>query len=339
MIRKLSAFILLSVSASAVTAFGQQTTAPVERRVERMVLAAPFEGGYLGVQTIDVTKENFSKFGLREVRGVAVDKVVKDSPAEQAGLQAGDVIVRLDGEAVTSVLKLTRLIGEVAPDHQANITVLRNGTESEFNVTLGKRRAPKFADGNFNFESFPVPPRAFDFPRVPMPPNGTLLPMPVPGEGDESFFIFSGASRQIGIDVSPLSKQLADFFGVAGGNGLLINNVRKDSPADKAGLKAGDIVTEADGKTIKTKLDLIRALGEKKEGDVTLTIVRDKNRQTIRVTPEAAKGEAVPFQYFGNSNDGNRQQYNNLFAQKPPTAPLASPAPLQQLFAPRVLKK
>ena len=62
-----------------------------------------------------------------------------------------------------------------------------------------------------------------------------------------------------------------------------------DSPAAKAGLKAGDIIVEAEGKEVKGEGDLIRAIAEKKEGDVTLTIVRDRNRQTIRVTPEEAK--------------------------------------------------
>ncbi len=82
-------------------------------------------GSYLGVQMQEVSKENFAKFGLSAVRGVAVEKVLENSPAAQAGLQAGDVIVRFDGAEVTSVKKLTRLIGEVAPDHQTALTVLR----------------------------------------------------------------------------------------------------------------------------------------------------------------------------------------------------------------------
>ncbi|MDQ6786050.1 MAG: PDZ domain-containing protein [Acidobacteriota bacterium] len=336
MIRKLSAFILLSIAVSGV-AYGQQAPAPVERGVQRMVWAAPFDGSYLGVQTVEVTKENFSKYGLRDVRGVAIDKVVKDSPAAQAGLQTGDVIVRFNGEEITSVLKLTRLLREVAPDHQAKITVLRNGAESEFTVTLGKRRAPTFAEGGFSPENFSFP-EVPNLPRVPMTPNGTFsLPIP-PASGDNGFLFRVNASRQIGVDVTPLTKQLADFFGVAGSDGLLINNVRENSPAAKAGLKAGDIVTEADGKAIKSKMDLIRAISEKKEGDVTLTVIRDKNRQTIRVTPESAKGDAMPFQYFGDLNGENPEQ--QLFKMQkllPPQPPNAPAPPIQQLFAPPIL--
>ena len=71
----------------------------------------------------------------------------------------------------------------------------------------------------------------------------------------------------------------------------MVNDVRADSPAAKAGLKAGDIIIEAEGKEVKGEGDLIRVIGEKKEGDVSLTIMRQGNRQTIRVTPEKMDGE------------------------------------------------
>ncbi len=71
----------------------------------------------------------------------------------QAGLQTNDVIVRFEGEEVTSVLKLTRLISEVAPDHTAKVTVLRGGTESDINITLGKIEIPPFQNGGFRLAS------------------------------------------------------------------------------------------------------------------------------------------------------------------------------------------
>ena len=70
------------------------------------------DGAFLGVAGEDITKENMSRYGLREVRGVGVTQVIKDSPAEKAGLKKDDVILRFDGESVTSVRKLTRLVSE-----------------------------------------------------------------------------------------------------------------------------------------------------------------------------------------------------------------------------------
>lgn len=134
-----------------------------------------------------------------------------------------------------------------------------------------------------------------DTPDIPgIPQTGELPRIQIaPGDGDDMFVWRAGSSRQIGVSVSPLTKQLADHFGVAEG-GLLINNVRENSPAAKAGLKAGDIITEVEGKAVKGDFDLIRAIGEKKEGDVELTVMRDRNRQTFRVTPEAFKAPTSP---------------------------------------------
>lgn len=321
MIRKSFIFAMISLWLSA-AAFGQQqqqTGETVERRIGRIIMSESFVGGYLGVQTQEVTKENFARYNLREARGVAVETVAKDSPAAQAGIQAGDVIVRFGGEEVSSVYKLTRLLNETAPDHSAKITVVRGGGEIELTATLGKRPTTQFQAGGFNADDFHFP-GVPEFPRAPMPPNGTMtMPIPPVGADGNAFIFRGGAARQIGINATPLTKQLGDYFGVGSGEGLLINTVRENSPAAKAGIKAGDVITETDGKAVKNTADLIRALSDKKEGDVTLTIVRDKNRQTVRVMPEASKD--APFQYFGDSSEGSQRQLR-LLRQLKPQAPI-----------------
>lgn len=348
MLRKLSAFILLTTSSCAVIYSQKTPEAPKqpqpEKRAQTMIFSTPFEGGsYLGVQTQEITRENFSKFGLNEVRGVGIEKVIENSPAANAGLQNGDVIVRFENEEITSTRKLSRLIAEVAPDHQVKLTVARGGSEREVTVTMGKRPMPKFENGVFQT---PIPPMG-ELPnvRVPMPklpPTGefktvppmgefkAILPM---GEGiNKDFFIFRGDGRHIGAGLMPLTKQLAEYFGVNEGRGLLINDVRPDSPAAKAGLKAGDVIVEIEGKEVKGMGDLMRAMSEKKEGDLSLTIVRDRNRQTVRVTPEKMKGDGFFFEF--NDEDGL------LTTPLPPTAPkvptLVKPADLSnmQLLAP-----
>jgi len=337
MLRKLSAFILLSASTCAAV-YAQQTPGskePAEKAVQRFFYNSFDDGSYLGVQTQEVTKENFARFGLREVRGIAVEKVIENSPAANAGLQANDVIVRFNGEEVTGARKLSRLISEVAPDHQAKLTILRDGgSEREITVTMGKRELPKLQsiNGRLNnlqdhpgFSEFP------EFPKLPLPPNAPLLALK-PGESD--VFVYRGqASRQIGIGVSSLTKQLGEYFGAAAGKGLLINNVRENSPAAKAGLKAGDIITEVEGKEVKSNLDLMRALNEKKEGDVTLTIIRDRNRQTVLVTPETLKGELLNFgEHFEKFGENDAPMKFQMQTPQPLIAPLP-----QTLFAPRIL--
>lgn len=304
MLKKLSILIGLTAATCAV-AVAQQTPAPTGKTT-RVFLSSPFESSYLGVQTQDINRENLNKYNLNEVRGVGVEKVVENSPAAKAGLQNGDVIVRFEGEEVTSVRKLNRLISEVAPDHQVKIKIVRGGDEREITATLGKRELPQFQNGSFNLgnldlgrlESLPA------MPTMPTMPRTQIAPFPALPNGQGNYVFRFGSGRQIGVGVAPLNEQLGDYFGIADGKGLLVNNVRENSPAAKAGLKAGDVIVEADGKAVKTMVDLIRALNDKKEGDVSLTIVRDKNRQTVRITPETTKGDANGFeQYFETTPD------------------------------------
>lgn len=298
MIRKSLAFLLIGFV--VVIAGEAQTPVPGARGESRSFsMFFDGDGGYLGVQTEEVTKDNFGKYGMREVRGVAVEKVMESSPAEKAGLQNGDVIVRFNNEEVTSMRKLTRLLGEVAPDHQARLTVVRSGSEREIVATLGKRPAPRFEEGAFGMN---MP----GFERVPFPPSAVMPPMqsipPMPGAPGEPFvFRMGGPGRRIGIAVTTLTKQLSEHFGVAGG--VMINEVRQDSPAAKAGLKAGDIIVEVEGKEVKGDIDLIRAIAEKKEGDVTLTIIRARDRQMIRVTPEDVRDGNNSFYVLPNAPD------------------------------------
>jgi serine protease Do len=288
MIRRSFVFIAIaSFATMAVIAQDVQPKGDPERAARLLTWTMSGDGGYLGVQTRDVSSENYASFGLSAVRGVAVEEVIEGSPAAAAGLQKGDVILRFNGEDVTSARKLTRLVSEVAPDHNVAMTVFRSGSEREVTVTIGKRPAPKFENGAFSM-SIPKIPEIPGTPGVPaMPPMGDLpgIFAAPRGDGGDVFVWRSGGSRQIGVGVTPLTKQLADHFGVA--NGVMINNVREDSPAARAGLRAGDIIVEVDGKEVKGDFDLIRAISEKKEGDVSLTIVRDGNRQSVTVTPEA----------------------------------------------------
>lgn len=324
------------VLAAAVTLVS--TAAIAQQSEEKKVILAPGAmtialdgaGGYLGVQTKDVSSENFASFGLTSVRGVAVEKVVEGSPAEKAGLQNGDVIVRINGEDVTSARKLTRLVGEIAPDHTARITVVRGGAEREINVTVGKRAVPAFENGAFRIARPNGAPFEFNFPQMSdLPelrgqiPSAPAMPGTPKANGD--VFVFrSGSSRQIGIGITPLTKQLADNFGVKGG--VMINNVREDSPAAKAGLKAGDIITQVDGKEVANEFDVIRNIAAKKDGDVAISFVRAGTQNTVNVTPEDVKGN-----------------FDNFFtAPAAPNAPArvrpANPLPLNELMAPgRVL--
>ncbi|MFL6231223.1 MAG: PDZ domain-containing protein [Pyrinomonadaceae bacterium] len=318
--------LCLLIAACASVAFAQTVATAPARQDDGLRAFSLFDGGnFLGVYTEQVTRENMSRYNLSgEPRGVAVTQVAENSPAAKAGLQKDDVILRFDGEAVGSTQKLSRLINEAAPEHAARLTVSRGGSEREITVTLGKRELAAGAREGMMFENGNVF-RLKDGEwqkqseeearkmREEMEKNSgewrkqseqwkkqteqlqkhseelrqQLEKMPRP----ENFTFVLGAGRHIGVTTTPLTDQLADYFGVSHGGGVLVTSVNENSPAAKAGLKAGDVITEADGAKIEDPSGLARAVSRKEEGDVTLTVVREHNRRTIKVTPEKGQGQ------------------------------------------------
>jgi serine protease Do len=249
-------------------------------------------GSFLGVQVEDLNKENMGRYGMREVRGVGITQVVKDSPAEKAGLKKDDVILRFEGDSVTSTRKLNRLVSEVAPDQTVRLAISRGGSEQEVTVTIGKRNESMNAfnhlegmEGFKDLEGLKGLDKLKEFRGV-MPPGDQVWKWEGEGPGKDGMLFAFGNQRRIGVSTTQLSKQLADYFGVADGKGVLVTSVADDSPAAKAGLRAGDVITAIDGEKVEGAGDVARGINKKKDGDVTLTVVRNKNQRTITVTPK-----------------------------------------------------
>ena len=244
-------------------------------------------GGFLGVYAENISRENMSRYHVNQVRGVGVTQVIKDSPAEKAGLRKDDVILRLDGENVSSVRKLNRLVSEMAPDQTVKLSISRGGSEQEVTATIGKRNTTSFAGdflpGSKIWKWEGTHPKMFKW-EGPLPGDKDLFD----NNGDFAFSLSN--SRRIGVSTMELTKQLADYFGIAGGKGVLVTSVTDNGPAAKAGVRAGDVITAVDGEAVDSPGDISRVINRKKDGDITLTIIRNKSQQTIRVTPTEGGG-------------------------------------------------
>lgn len=283
--------LLLPILLAAGTAIAQQPAPPPPPADVEPLENFSFlvdGSGFLGVYAENINRENMGRYRVSQVRGVGVTQVVKDSPAEKAGLRKDDVILRIDGENVNSVRKLNRLVSEMAPDHSVRIAVSRGGAEQEVTATIGKRTNSSFAQGIFSGPSRVwkwegTDPKTWKW-------NGPLFNRNDLLENDGDLAFALGNSRRIGVSTMALTKQLADYFGIAGGQGVLVTSVTEDSPAAKAGVRAGDVITTVDGEAVDSSGDLSRVINRKKEGDVTLTIIRNKAQQTIRVTPKEGGG-------------------------------------------------
>lgn len=240
------------------------------------------DGGYLGVYAENISRENMARYHLSSPRGVGVTRVVPGSPAEKAGIRKDDVILRLDGENITSVRKLNRLVAEIAPDQSVKVAVSRGGAEQEVTATIAKRDNSTMAQDYFKVQPRVWKnPKNFDFKWD--FPLGEKFGFDFGHDGDLTFML--GNSRRIGVSTMQLNQQLAEYFGIAGGKGVLVTAVTADSPAAKAGVKAGDVITAIDGEAVDSPGDLARAINRKKDGAVTLTVIRNKSQQTFQVTP------------------------------------------------------
>lgn len=290
---KYSFSLLLALILTAGVAVAQKSAppppSPPDDEQSDQTFSFFIEGGsFLGIYAENVNRENMARYHMSQVRGVGVTQVVKDSPAEKAGLRKDDVILRIDGENVSSVRKLNRLVSELAPDQSVRVSFSRGGAEQEVTATVTKRLNQSFAGDLFRGDpkmwKFEGPDmKSFKWEGAPFN-RGDLF------DNDGNFSFALGNTRRIGVSTMELTKQLADYFGITSGKGVLVTSVTDDGPAAKAGVRAGDVITAIEGEEVDSPGDLSRVMNRKKEGDVTLTIIRNKSQQTIRVTPSEARG-------------------------------------------------
>lgn len=230
---------------------------------------------YLGVDIQDVTADRVSALKLKEERGVEVTTVDQDAPAGKAGVKEHDVILEFNGAPVESEEQLRRLIRETPPGRTVTLGVSRDGNPLKISVQLGDR-AKIIADSMPKIMG-PKGPKIV----VPKMPNG-----PIPPDQPNFFYQFQTQtySSLLGIQTENLGHQLGEFFGVKDGEGVLIRSVEKGSPAEKAGLKAGDVIVKADNEKLSDRADLAHILRNHREGGkVSLGIIRDKHEQTVTV--------------------------------------------------------
>jgi len=229
-------------------------------------------GSWIGVSVRDVGDDDISKAKLPGPGGVIVEDVSKESPAETAGVKAGDVIVELDGERVRSTRQFTRLVKETPSGRKVQASVIRDGQRVPLSIEPRESGIQFHAD----VSSFPEIARGRVVP--PPPPAPPVPPRPWVFELDE--WIGRGSGR-LGVSVSDLQPQLAEYFGVKGG--VLVSSVTADSSAARAGLKAGDVITALNGSDVTSPSDLRQRTSRLKEGEeLSLAIVRDRKAMTLK---------------------------------------------------------
>ncbi len=234
--------------------------------------------GWLGVETHEVTAEKAKELKLSAERGVLLGKIVTDSPAAKAGLKENDVVTEINGQRVEGTAQFRRMIHEIPAGRPVQLTVWRDGRSQTMNVKLGKAQERRHS---FNvFTPGPGAPGNFAFP---MPEIPEIPPM----EWNGTFLL--GGQPRLGIDAEDLSGQLGTFFGAPDGEGILVREVYPGSAAEKAGVKAGDVITAVNGERVRTIGDLRQKLAAKREAkdkDQTVKIGVLRNKSEVSLTLE-----------------------------------------------------
>lgn len=250
--------------------------APSDRRVIRL----DGRGSQLGVMVSD--SDDATRPGVR------IDGVDEGSAAAKAGAKEGDLVVEFDGERVRSARQLTRLVQETPSGRMVKMSVLRGSARQTLDVTPESSPAGFSWNGRDGVDvqaelrgdvardiERDVERGLRDLPRRGQPMFDFRFDGRLPGMG--------GRGR-LGVQVESLSDQLADYFG-AGSGGVLVSSVTKESPAEKAGLKAGDVITTVNGTSVRDAAELVEELLDVKDGaEVSIGILRDKKASVVKAT-------------------------------------------------------
>jgi S1-C subfamily serine protease len=245
--------------------------------------------------------------GVTEKGEVMIEEVTEDSPADDAGLMEEDIILEIEGMEVTDREMLAKEIRMRKPDEKITLMVRRDGKERKIEVELGEySQRHILQEFEYKFPELFVTPRE-------IPPGLKEEP-----EKGRLYSLLARDRKYIGAYVQELNPELAEFFGVEDGVGLLVNKLEEGGPAEKAGLQVGDVIVRADGKRMRTVERFTRLIRDQEEGDrIELEIIRDKRPRTIEVEVALDKGTGRRFwpeasEYFTRS----QQNYTRILSER-----------------------
>ncbi len=212
---------------------------------------------YLGVTMQELNEDVLKGLDTKATRGVLISQVLEGSPAEEAGIQEGDIVVEFDRKEVASPEELRDLVGKSRVGEAVKVKVLRDGEPKTLSVTVGQR--PEEMDWGMGA------PEEFRWYGHPQELHGMFF-----------------ERGRLGLRVAGLNKDLAPYFGVKEGEGVLVLNVNEESTAEKMGIKAGDVIVKVKGEAVGSVDDLTGLVGKLESGEkFDVSVVRSKKDMTL----------------------------------------------------------
>jgi predicted metalloprotease with PDZ domain len=234
---------------------GSLLSAPIKSSGESVKKEKINKAGWIGVMIQDVTEKTAKKAKLDSEEGVYISDVVDESPADSAGLKKGDVVVEFNGKKLLDADELTKSVHRISPGTRTSIVVIRNGEKKTMDITVGSAKRFK------NFSNYGYP--------------------PIP------YFHSFGANHILGLQLITLNEQLGEFFSAPNNEGVLVEEVEKESVGEKAGFKAGDVITRVGRRTVGEAEKIKRELQKYDEGDkVEFEVLRKGVKKVLNVEGE-----------------------------------------------------
>jgi serine protease Do len=248
--------------------------------------------GYLGVEHRDVGDDEVAALKLKEAHGAEVVNLDHDGPACKAGMQMHDVILQMNGQAIDSDDQLRRMLREMPAGRTVSFVISRDGVTQTVTLQLADRRTVALQAWE---QHYTVPDPA---PRLPlvngfMPAASPSVVVQPKGHRDFLGVTMILSSSFTGAQLEVMGPQLAQFFGADGGAGLLVRSVAGNSPAEFAGMKAGDVVVRINAVPVTSGTEWTKTVHDNKGRPVPVVVIRDKHEQTLTLTPDGKKRSSV----------------------------------------------
>ena len=251
--------------------------------------------GYLGVDICDVSQEQMSALKLKDTRGAEVVHVDHDGPAGKLGLQKHDVILEMNGQQIEGQEQLRRMLRESPAGRAVTLVISRDGQRQTMTTQLANREEVERRAWE---QHLVVPdPGADDAPAL-HAGNSFLHSNPASGLGARGHRDFLGTTTVLnpsytGAQLEVMGPQLAEFFGVEGSAGLLVRSVEARSPAEEAGIRAGDVVLRINEIAVTTGNDWTKTIRQNRGKAVSVVVLRNRHEQTMTMTPDGRKRSSV----------------------------------------------
>jgi serine protease Do len=267
--------------------------------------------GYLGIEMRDVTEDQVAVLKLKEAKGAEITSLDHDGPACKAGMQMHDVILQMNGQAIDNDDQLRRMLKEMPVGRSVSFVVSRDGQTQTMTMQTADRKKVEMEAWEKHYK-VPEPLHGNSF----MGGSPTNVATPKSHKdllGTPDIILnpsFTGAKLEV------MGPQLAQFFGAVNGAGLLVRSVDENSPAEEAGLKAGDVVVKVNSIPVSNGADWTKTVHDNRGKPVPVVVIRDKHEQTLTLTPDGKKRSSLWFDLgLPQLFEGTQQQTRQLLAK------------------------